>query len=226
MKAAVARNLLRFATRPSPDVHWQTLDVDRQARTALIGHKPCVVWLTGLSGAGKSTIANVVEKQLHALGCHTYVLDGDNVRHGLNRDLGFSERDRAENIRRVGEVARLMVDAGLIVLVAFISPFRAERRMARALVSEGEFFEVFVDTPLAVAEARDPKGLYRKARSGELKNFTGIDSAYEEPADPEMRIDTMRVSAERAAGFIIDALRSAGVIGRIGRPESNSGGMR
>jgi bifunctional enzyme CysN/CysC len=226
MSGALARNLLQFSTRPSPNVHWQPLDVSGQARTALMGHRPCVVWLTGLSGAGKSTIANVVEKELYALGCHTYLLDGDNLRHGLNRDLGFSEGDRVENIRRVGEVARLMVDAGLIVLVAFISPFRTERRMARSLVAEGEFFEVYVDTPLEVAEARDPKGLYRKARRGELKNFTGVDAVYEEPARPEMRIDTTRVSPPRAAEMILDELRRAGIIAGGGtRRESDCGGI-
>ena len=175
-------------------------------------HRPCVLWFTGLSGAGKSTIANVVERELHARGCHTSLLDGDNLRLGLNRDLGFTEADRVENIRRVGEVARLMSDAGLIVLVALISPFRAERRAARALVEEGEFFEVFVDTPLAVAEARDPKGLYRRARRGELKNFTGVDSPYEEPEHPELRIDTTRLSPDRAAAIVLDTLRRAGVI--------------
>jgi bifunctional enzyme CysN/CysC len=171
-----------------------------------------VVWLTGLSGAGKSTIANLVEKRLHALGRHTYLLDGDNVRHGLNKDLGFTAADRVENIRRIAEVSRLMVDAGLIVLVSFISPFRAARRMARELLPEGEFFEVFVDTPLAVAETRDPKGLYRKARRGELKNFTGIDSPYEEPEHPELRLDTTTLSVEQAADLILEELHTAGII--------------
>ena len=175
-----------------------------------------MLWFTGLSGAGKSTIANHVERRLLALGRHTSLLDGDNVRHGLNKDLGFTEADRVENIRRVAEVARLMADAGLIVLVSFISPFRAERRMARGLLEEGEFFEVFVDAPLAVAEGRDPKGLYRKARRGELKNFTGIDSPYEAPESPEMRIDTMRVTAEQAADAILQQLRSAGIVGEEG----------
>jgi len=171
-----------------------------------------VLWFTGLSGAGKSTIANLVQKQLHALGRHTALLDGDNVRHGLNRDLGFTEADRVENIRRVAEVARLMVDAGLVVLVSFISPFRAERRMARELLEPGEFLEIFVQTPLAVAETRDPKGLYKKARSGQLKNFTGIDSPYEEPEYPEMRIDTTVLSPEQAANAIIEQLRRTGII--------------
>jgi bifunctional enzyme CysN/CysC len=162
-----------------------------------------VVWLTGLSGSGKSTIANLVEKRLHVDGRHTYLLDGDNVRHGLNKDLGFSDEDRVENTRRVAEVARLMVDAGLIVLVSFISPFRAERRMARELLPEGQFVEVFIDTPLAEAERRDVKGLYKKARAGELKNFTGVDSPYEAPEDPEIRIDTTRLTPDEAAEIIV-----------------------
>jgi bifunctional enzyme CysN/CysC len=208
----VGAGLLLFALRRSQNVRWQALDVDKSARAELNGQKPCVIWLTGLSGSGKSTIANLVEKRLHALGRHTYLLDGDNVRHGLNKDLGFTEADRVENIRRIAEVSRLMVDAGLIVLVSFISPFRAERRVARELVQPGEFFEVFVDTPLAVAESRDPKGLYKKARRGELKNFTGVDSPYEEPEHAEIRIDTTRVSAEEAAAAIIQHLRRAGII--------------
>ena len=171
----------------------------------------CVLWLTGLSGAGKSTIANRVEKKLTAEGHHTYLLDGDNVRHGLNKDLGFTAQDRVENIRRVAEVAKLMVDAGLIVLVSFISPFRAERRMARALFEPGEFFEVFVDTPLAEAERRDVKGLYRKARLGELKNFTGIDSPYETPEQPEIQIDTTSVTPEQAAERIVAELAAVGI---------------
>jgi bifunctional enzyme CysN/CysC len=171
-----------------------------------------VVWLTGYSGAGKSTIANIVEKKLFAMGRRTYLLDGDNVRHGLNRDLGFTEQDRVENIRRVAEVAKLMVDAGLIVLVSFISPFRAERQAARALMSEGEFFEVFVETPLATAEARDVKGLYKKARAGALKNFTGIDSPYEPPETPEIRVDTSKMSALESAEVIIETLAKHGVL--------------
>ena len=174
--------------------------------------KGFVVWFTGLSGAGKSTIANLVEKQLHAEGRRTYLLDGDNVRHGLNKDLGFTDEDRVENIRRVAEVARLMVDAGLIVLVSFISPFRSERRMARALVAAGEFIEVFVDTPLGLAEARDAKGLYKKARRGELKNFTGIDSPYEAPEDAEIRLDTTQLMPEAAASRVILYLRESGMI--------------
>jgi bifunctional enzyme CysN/CysC len=208
----VGAGLLHFALRRSQNVHWQALDVNKRARAGLSHQKPCVLWFTGLSGAGKSTIANLVEKQLHADGRQTYLLDGDNVRHGLNKDLGFTDQDRVENIRRVAEVARLMVDAGLIVLVSFISPFRAERRMARNLVEEGEFFEVYVDTPLATAEARDAKGLYKKARRGELKNFTGIDSPYEAPEDPEIRLDTSTLSPETAAERVIARLREAGII--------------
>jgi bifunctional enzyme CysN/CysC len=210
----VGAGLLHFALRRSDNVHWQALDVDRAARAEIKGQRPCVIWFTGLSGAGKSTIANLVEKRLHALGRHTYLLDGDNVRHGLNKDLGFTEADRVENIRRVAEVARLMADAGLIVLVSFISPFRAERRMARDLMPEGEFFEVFVDTPLDVAEERDPKGLYRKARRGDLKNFTGVDSPYEVPEFAEITLDTTRLAAEQAADVVLERLRTAEIITR------------
>ena len=170
------------------------------------GQKPAVLWFTGLSGAGKSTIANLVEKKLHGQGRHTFLLDGDNVRHGLNKDLGFTDADRIENVRRVGEVARLMADAGLIVITAFISPFRAERAMVRAMLAEGEFVEIFIDTPLAEAEARDVKGLYAKARAGELANFTGIDSPYEAPENPDIRIDTTALSAEQAAEAIVAAI--------------------
>jgi bifunctional enzyme CysN/CysC len=180
--------------------------IDRAARAALKGQRPCVVWLTGLSGAGKSTIAEIVERRLHALGKHTYVLDGDEVRRGLSRDLDFGNEARAENIRRVGQVARLMTDAGLIVLVSCVSPFRAGRRAARALMAEGEFIEVFVDAPLAVAEARDPKGLYKRARRGELTNFTGIDSPYEVPEHPEIHVDTAHLSAEDSAALIVERL--------------------
>jgi bifunctional enzyme CysN/CysC len=208
----VGAGLLHFALRRSQNVHWQALDVNKTARAQLSHQKPCILWFTGLSGAGKSTIANLVEKQLHADGRHTYLLDGDNVRHGLNKDLGFTNEDRVENIRRVAEVARLMVDAGLIVLVSFISPFRSERRMARGLVAAGEFFEVFVDTSLAAAEARDVKGLYQKARRGELKNFTGIDSPYEVPETPEIRLDTALLAPEAAAIQVIAHLREAGII--------------
>jgi bifunctional enzyme CysN/CysC len=199
----VGAGLIRFALRRATNVRWQALDTNKAVRAASMGQRPRVVWLTGLSGAGKSTIANLVEKRLVSLGRHTYLLDGDNVRHGLNKDLGFTARDRVENIRRVAEVARLMVDAGLIVLVAFISPFRAERSMARELFAANEFVEVFVDTPLAVAEARDVKGLYRKARAGQLANFTGIDSPYEPPENAEIRIDTTQLTAEDAALAIV-----------------------
>ncbi len=211
----VGAGLLHFALRRSQNIHWQAIEINRQAHALLMGHRPCVVWFTGLSGAGKSTVANLVEKKLHALGRHTYLLDGDNVRHGLNRDLGFTEADRVENIRRVAEVARLMTDAGLIVLVSFISPFREERRMARALVQQGEFCEVFVDTPIGVAEQRDPKGLYKKARRGELPNFTGIDSPYESPENPEVRVDTTILPAEDAAELIVAHLRATGVLDAI-----------
>jgi bifunctional enzyme CysN/CysC len=206
----VGAGMIHFALRRADNVHWQALDVDKRTRAAQKGQQPCVLWFTGLSGAGKSTIANLVEKRLLAMGRHTYSLDGDNVRHGLNKDLGFTEADRVENIRRVGEVARLMVDAGLIVLVSFISPFRSERRMARELLEEGEFLEVYVDTPLAEAEKRDPKGLYRKAREGRIKNFTGIDSPYEPPEHPELRIDTTALSPEQAADQVIEKLSEAG----------------
>ncbi len=202
----VGAGMIRFALRRADNIHWQAIDVDRSARAAMKGQRGAVVWLTGLSGAGKSTIANLVDKRLHALGRHTYLLDGDNVRHGLNRDLGFTEEDRVENIRRVAEVARLMADAGLIVITAFISPFRAERRMAREMMAEGEFLEVFVDAPLTVAEARDVKGLYAKARAGDLKNFTGIDSPYEAPEHAEIVIDTTTMSAVEAAETIVRRL--------------------
>ncbi|MCA0358825.1 MAG: sulfate adenylyltransferase subunit CysN [Proteobacteria bacterium] len=199
----VGAGMINFALRRADNIHWQHTDVTKVSRAALKRQRGQVVWLTGLSGAGKSTIANLVEKRLHALGRHTYLLDGDNVRHGLNKDLGFTEEDRVENIRRVAEVAKLMVDAGLIVLTAFISPFRAERQLARDLLAPGEFIEVFVDTPLAVAEARDVKGLYKKARSGQLKNFTGVDSPYEAPESPELRIDTTAIDPVEAAERIV-----------------------
>jgi bifunctional enzyme CysN/CysC len=208
--ATVACGMLHFALRRSLNVHRQHLDVSRETHAALKGQKPAVLWFTGLSGAGKSTIANLVEKKLVARGKHTFLLDGDNVRHALNRDLGFTETDRIENIRRVGEVARLMADAGLIVLTAFISPFRAERRMVRRMMAEGEFIEIFVDTPLAEAEKRDSKGLYAKARAGELKNFTGIDSPYEAPEQPEIHIDTTKLTAEQAADQIVEELLKRG----------------
>ena len=199
----VGAGLIHFALRRADNIHWQAIDLNKEARALQKGQKPCVLWFTGLSGSGKSTIANLVDKQLYAQGRHSYILDGDNVRHGLCKDLGFSPSDRVENIRRVAEVAKLMVDSGLIVLVAFISPFRAERQLARSLFAEGEFLEIFVDTPLAEAERRDPKGLYKKARAQQLKNFTGIDSPYEAPESPEIRIDTTTVSAEDGAAQIV-----------------------
>ena len=204
--ATVAAGMLHFSLRRSQNVHWQALDISREAHAALKNQKPAVLWFTGLSGSGKSTIGNLVEKKLHRMNRHTFLLDGDNVRHGLNKDLGFTEADRIENIRRVGEVAKLMADAGLIVITAFISPFRADREMVRAMLPESEFIEVFIDTPLSVAEERDVKGLYKKARAGDLKNFTGIDSPYEAPANPEIRIDTTSMTAEQAASLIVDTL--------------------
>jgi bifunctional enzyme CysN/CysC len=210
----VGAGLLHFALRRSDNVHWQAVEVDKAAHVALKGHRPAVVWFTGLSGAGKSTIANLVEKRLHAAGVHTFLLDGDNVRHGLNKDLGFTDADRVENIRRIAEVSKLMTDAGLVVLVSFISPFRAEREMARGMVGEGEFVEVHVDTPLGVAEERDVKGLYAKARRGELPNFTGVDSPYEAPEDPELRVDTTTMTAEQAAERVVEELQRRGLLER------------
>ncbi|HEY9040403.1 MAG TPA: sulfate adenylyltransferase subunit CysN [Roseovarius sp.] len=204
--ATVAAGMVHFALRRSQNIHWQALDIDREAHASAKNQTAKVVWFTGLSGSGKSTIANIVEKKLHAMGKHTFLLDGDNVRHGLNRDLGFTDADRVENIRRVGEVARLMTDAGLIVLTAFISPFRSERRMVRDMMEDGEFIEVFVDTPLEVAEARDVKGLYKKARAGDLKNFTGIDSPYELPETAELIVNTVDLTAEEAAERVVAAL--------------------
>ncbi len=204
--ATVAAGMLHFSLRRAQNVHWQALDISREAHAGLKNQKPAVLWFTGLSGSGKSTIANLVEKKLHRMNRHTFLLDGDNVRHGLNKDLGFTEADRIENIRRVGEVARLMTDAGLIVITAFISPFKAERDMVRAMLPEGEFVEIFIDTPLAEAERRDVKGLYKKARSGQLKNFTGIDSPYEAPENAEIRIDTTTMTPEAAAALIVDHL--------------------
>jgi bifunctional enzyme CysN/CysC len=210
--ATVGAGLLHFSLRRSQNVHWQAMEVDAAARSAMKGHRPGVVWFTGISGAGKSTIANRTEQLLHAQGVHTYVLDGDNVRHGLNRDLGFTELDRIENIRRVAEVARLMVDAGLVVLASFISPYQAERQMARELAGDGRFCEVHVDTPLEVAESRDRKGLYQKARRGELANFTGIDSPYEVPVSPEVHIDTGSVTPAQAAEAVVEQLRTMGMV--------------
>ncbi len=208
----VAAGLIHFALRRAQNIHWQAVDVSRASRAAQKGQRACVLWFTGLSGAGKSTVANLVEKRLFALGRHTTMLDGDNVRHGLNRDLGFTDTDRVENIRRVGEVARLMADAGLIVLVSFISPFRSERQMARDLMHEGEFLEVFVDAPLSVAETRDPKGLYKKARRGEIKHFTGISSPYEAPENPELHIDTTKLKPEDAAEMIVRQMEERGLL--------------
>jgi bifunctional enzyme CysN/CysC len=204
--ATVAAGMIHFALRRSQNVHWQATDIGREHHASIKNQKPAVLWLTGLSGAGKSTIANLVEKKLARMNRHTFLLDGDNIRHGLNKDLGFTDADRVENMRRVGEVARLMADAGLIVITAFISPFRAERNMVRQMMHPGEFFEVFVDTPLAMAEERDVKGLYKKARAGQLKNFTGIDSPYEAPDAPELRIDTTRMTPEQAADEIVEKL--------------------
>ena len=208
----VGAGMLHFALRRAHNIHLQHMDVNKAARSAQKGQRPVVLWFTGLSGAGKSTIANLVEKKLHAMGRHSYLLDGDNMRHGLNKDLGFTEGDRVENIRRVTEVAKLMVDAGLIVLTAFISPFRSERDMARRLLGEGEFLEIHVDTPLDVAEQRDVKGLYRKARRGELENFTGIDSPYEAPEAAEIVISTAELSPADAAARIIEALDARGLL--------------
>jgi bifunctional enzyme CysN/CysC len=208
----VGAGMIRFALRRSHNIAWQAVDVDKAARAAQKGQTPFVLWLTGLSGAGKSTIANLVEAELLRLGHHTYLLDGDNVRHGLNKDLGFTDADRVENVRRVSEVARLMLDAGLIVIVSFISPFRSERRMARSLFGEGEFVEVFVDTPLEVAEARDRKGLYAKARRGEIANFTGVDSPYEPPESPEVHLDTTSEPAEESAQRVFESLRKRGLL--------------
>lgn len=202
--ATVAAGMINFALRRSQNVHWQSVDITRDAHAAQKNQRPKLLWFTGLSGSGKSTIANMVEKRLYALGKHSFLLDGDNVRHGLNKDLGFTDADRVENIRRISEVAKLMTDAGLIVLTAFISPFRAERRMARDLMTGAEFVEIFIDTPLEVAEKRDVKGLYKKARAGELKNFTGIDSPYEPPKNPDIRIDTTQMTPEDAAEHIVD----------------------
>ena len=210
--ATVAAGMIEFGLRRATNIQWQALDIDKQARSGLKGQKACVLWLTGLSGSGKSTLANMLEKRLYALGRHTYVLDGDNVRHGLNKDLGFTDVDRVENIRRVAEAAKLFVEAGLIVMVSFISPFRSERRMARELFEEGEFIEIFVDTPLEVCEARDPKGLYRKARAGLISNFTGIDSMYEAPEKPELKLDTGSSNPESLAEAVLVELRRRHVV--------------
>lgn len=220
--ATVAAGLIRFALRRSQNIHWQAVDVNKEARASLKGQKACVLWFTGLSGSGKSTIANMVEKQLFAIGRHTYLLDGDNVRHGLNRDLGFDDMDRVENIRRVGEVSKLMADAGLLVMVSFISPFKAERRLARELMEDGEFVEIFIDTPLAEAEKRDPKGLYKKARAGEIENFTGISSPYEAPENPEIRIDTTTMSPAEASSYILNWLEEKDLLLGFRTPEDDT----
>jgi bifunctional enzyme CysN/CysC len=211
--ATAGAGMITFGLRRATNVHLQSLAIDREARVRRNGHRPAILWFTGLSGSGKSTIANLVEKELHAQGAHTYLLDGDNVRHGLNRDLGFTDADRVENIRRVGEVARLFVDAGLLVLCSFISPFRAERRMVRELVGEGEFIEIFIDTPLEECVRRDPKGLYARARAGKIKNFTGIDSPYEVPERAEIVIATRIATAEESARRVVAELRARQILG-------------
>jgi bifunctional enzyme CysN/CysC len=210
--ATLGAGMIEHSMRRSENIQWQDVDVDKEARSALAGHKPCIIWLTGLSGSGKSTIANALEKRLFASGVRTYLLDGDNLRHGLNHDLGFTPADRVENIRRAGEVARLMVDAGIVVICAFISPYEAERDMVRSMVGSDEFLEIFVDTPLDVLEARDPKGLYAKARAGKITNFTGIDAPYEVPTSPDLRIDTTASTVDESAEAIVDLLTSKQII--------------
>ncbi|MEL7430714.1 MAG: adenylyl-sulfate kinase, partial [Pseudomonadota bacterium] len=206
--ATVGAGMVTFPLRRASNIEWHEMKVNKALRAKTNQQKPCVLWFTGLSGSGKSTIADRLEQKLHTMGKRTYLLDGDNVRHGLNRDLGFTDEDRVENIRRVAEVSRLMVDAGLIVLTSFISPFRSERQMARAMMEEGEFIEVFVNTPIEICETRDPKGLYKKARAGELKNFTGIDSDYETPENAELILDSANLDPDTLADQIIDYLKS------------------
>jgi bifunctional enzyme CysN/CysC len=209
----VGAGMIEFSLMRATNVHRHAMDVTKSTRSLLKGHRPVILWFTGLSGAGKSTIANLVERRLADTGAHTYSLDGDNIRQGLNKDLGFTDADRVENIRRIGEVAKLFADSGLIVTASFISPFRAERDMVRGLVEKGEFIEIFVDAPLELAEKRDPKGLYKKARAGQIRNFTGIDSPYEAPVSPELRLDTSAATAEVLADQVIEHLRKIGVIG-------------
>jgi bifunctional enzyme CysN/CysC len=215
--ATVGAGMIQFALRRARNIHWQSINISKRQRADIKGQRACCLWFTGLSGSGKSTLANLLEKRLHDLGKHTYILDGDNVRHGLNRDLGFTDADRVENIRRTAEVARLMVDAGLITIVAFISPFRAERRFARERFDAGEFFEVFVDAPLEVCETRDPKGLYARARLGEVKNFTGISSPYEPPLNPEVRLETQHQSPEALVDLLLARMEKGGILGGQGR---------
>jgi len=210
--STVACGMIAFALRRASNVHWQSFKIDKAARANLNGHKPCILWFTGLSGAGKSTIADLVEQKLHQSGRHTILLDGDNVRHGLNRDLGFTDEDRVENIRRVAEVAKLMAEAGLIVIVSFISPFRSEREMARGLVNEDEFIEIFVDTPIEVCEARDPKGLYKLARAGKLPNLTGLGSPYEPPERPEITLEGSRELPTVLAEKVLNLLKEKGIV--------------
>jgi bifunctional enzyme CysN/CysC len=211
--ATMGAGTITGAERGSRDIHWHRMEVDKAARAAAKHQKPAVLWFTGLSGAGKSTIANLVEKRLHGLGRHTMVLDGDNVRHGLNRDLGFGEADRVENIRRVAEVSKLFVDAGLIVLVSFISPYCAERMLARERVDESEFIEIFVDTPLEECQRRDPKGLYKKVAAGQIRNFTGVDAPYEAPEHPEIHLSTLGTAPEDLAESVVNELRRRGILG-------------